>query len=431
MGDMKTDKHSLEGWGLFVFVVSRQDAQQTSLRSVRRRRCCVVAPGRDAALLGLGLYRDELASPTQAMPWERLQGFSRLGARELADFYEVLGASLRTGSPVLHALRLAARQATSARMRGLVGSLAKAVAAGCELHEALARHQGLVPAGQVALARAASQSGLAHAGPLYRRLGRRLARDARLAGKIQAALAYPVLLLVMAVAASLILEFKALPPMVELFRSMGAELPFVTRLFYGAARVLSEQWLLLLPGAAALLVLLPMLLRRLTASPGFQIALLRIPGLGPVLLSRALSRALGIFCLLRRSGCVNRELFSHAAAAAGNRGVELFFHAANARVQAGRSLEEAFAAERHRLGVAGVRLAGKLELGLDSGELDSLLEEFVDELEDEADTRAALLPRLLEIPMLLLCGLVIGAILLAMFLPYPSLLGDIARQMRP
>jgi len=123
-------------------------------------------------------------------------------------------------------------------------------------------------------------------------------------------------------------------------------------------------------------------------------------------------------------------MFLLAADASGNAMIADFFRDTYGRVASGESLEEAFMAERHQLADDGVRLAGRMDVGMAGGDLRLLLRSLVDELNDQTELRLALLPKALELPMLALCGLIIGSIILAIFLPYPSLLGDAARQMR-
>jgi type IV pilus assembly protein PilC len=326
---------------------------------------------------------------------------------------------------------MSARQTPSSRLRGLAGALSCLVSRGIDFHEALERFPADFPPAHRALARACSHAGLDETGALFVRLALRVRADGRLGRKLAAAMAYPALLLVMSLAASVILEVKALPPMVELFQSMGAPLPPVTRAFYDVSRVFVDHALLSSFVAFILIAIavtgLPSLLRR-AAGSAFA---LRLWALGPVLQARALVRSLSLFSLLKRSGLRNSEIFEMSAQASGNTAVAAFFRDAYARVASGEGLEEAFLAERHRLGHAGIRLAGKMELGMQTGELSPLLDELSAEFEETADFQASLLPRALEIPMLLLCSLLVGSIMLAMFLPYPSLLGDIASQIRP
>jgi len=348
----------------------------------------------------------------------------------LADYYQAMGCALKAGQPLLGAFAMAARQARSPRMRGVIGGLAQLVSQGVELHLAMERFPTVFDPAQCALAKAASKAGLDEAGTLFLDLAAGLQKDGKLGRKLAGALAYPVMLLVLALVAALILEIKALPPMVELFRTMGARLPPVTDAFYRFSRFLLDHGLVLGPALAAVLVFLSSALARWTRQPSFQYFAARAWLVGPIVRARSLSRALGIFLLLRQCGSTTREMFLLAADASGNAMIADFFRDTYGRVASGESLEEAFMAERHQLADDGVRLAGRMDVGMAGGDLRLLLRSLVDELNDQTELRLALLPKALELPMLALCGLIIGSIILAIFLPYPSLLGDAARQMR-
>ena len=416
-------------WRLYTFEVTRRGAGNARTKAVPGRRVVVLAPTSGAALAGVGPHADEVVRPAAPRLGERLAARLPVPLQERADLFRILGSGLATGKSTVQALAMATRQTRSPRLRGAVGAVIEAVAHGEELHRAFGALPGDFPPAVVALAATAARSGLEDGGRLFVSLSERLGRDARLGRRLVAALAYPALLLTMALVAAGVLETVALPPMVELFRSMGAELPAMTAFLYRLAGAVEGHLPATAVVAASLLVAVVPLSRRVVRSAGFQRATLRVWGVGPVLLARALARALGTFLLLRRSGVPNREVFALAGAASGNAAVEDFFRDTYARVAQGESLEEAFLAERHRLGDEGIRLAGRIEAGLEGGDLPALLSEVVDDLTDRADARAAALPKLVELPILMVCGVIVGTLLLAMFLPYPSLLGDVARQM--
>lgn len=414
-----------QGWKTYAYEVQRPGAQ-----GMRPRRLLVFCPFREAAFYGLGLYKDERAVACALPSFAALKAGRALAAGELGDFFQCFGSALKAGMALSAALGMAARQARSARMRGVVGALAFRVARGTELHIAMAEMPGIFSEAQVALARAAAKSGMVDAGALFVELATALQNDARVGRKLVGALSYPLTLLLMAVAAAVILELKALPPMVELFKAMGAKLPPLTQAFYELARLLIEHAALLL---GLLGVIVPTTLSGLKAavrSKGFQRWVVQAWIVGPILMARALARSLGVFVLLKQGGANNRDIFLLSAAASGNALVADFFTRTYGRVTRGESVEEAFLAERHLLGDEGVRLAGRMEVGLEGGDLPQLLRSAIREMEEKAELRLTLLPRALELPLLALCGLIIGLIIAAMFLPYPSLLGDIARQMR-
>jgi type IV pilus assembly protein PilC len=421
---------NVHDWRLHSFVVRRKAGRSATSAPVLPRRVLVLAPWAGAERLGVGLQRDE--DLVEGVPglFDRVFLGSRLPSGELADFFQAMGCALKAGQPLLGAFAMSARQARSPRMRGVIGALSHLVSQGVELHVAMERFPGVFDAAQCALAKAASKAGLDEAGSLFLDLSSGLQKDGKLGRKLAGALAYPLLLLCMALGAALILEIKALPPMVELFRAMGARLPPVTEAFYRVSRFLVEHGLILGPATVAALSCLGSALLRWSRSRSFQYFVVRTWVVGPIIRVRSLSRALGIFLLLRQCGSTTREMFLLAAEASGNAMIADYFKDTYRRVAAGESLEEAFMAERHQLGDDGVRLAGRMDVGMAGGDLKLLLRSLVEELNDQTELRLALLPKALELPMLALCGLIIGSIILAIFLPYPSLLGDAARQMR-
>lgn len=412
-------------WAVMAYRVHQEGGQ-----GQRPRTVLVCTPCVEAALYGLGLYKDERVCAFTPSSFLRLRAHAKLKAGELGDFFQSFGSALKAGIPLSSALAMAARQARSGRMRGVVGLLAYRVARGVELHVAMGELCSVFAPAHIALARAASKAGMVEAGLLFVGLANSLQNDAKVGRKLVGALSYPIVLLFMALAAAVVLELKALPPMVELFKAMGAKLPPITQLFYEISRALIDNAILL---TLLFLLLGPLALVsgiRFVRSAYFQRRVVKAWLVGPILLGRALARSLGVFLLLKQGGANNRDIFHLAAAAAGNALVSDFYLRTYARVTRGESIEEAFLCERHLLGEEGIRLAGRMEVGLEGGELPSLLTAAIRELEEKAELRLTLLPRALELPLLGLCGIIIGLIILAMFLPYPSLLGDVARQMR-
>jgi len=77
----------------------------------------------------------------------------------------------------------------------------------------------------------------------------------------------------------------------------------------------------------------------------------------------------------------------------------------------------------------GTRIAGKIELASKGGDLDVLMDNVVDELNERAETRIALLPKALNLPLMIICVAMIGSIALAISLPFPNLIATAAEGM--
>lgn len=416
-------------WRMYAFEIARRPGAKVNVGGpVKPRRVRVYAPSAEAAVAGAGAGRDETCRPVALRLFEALGSRGRPNRSDVADFYETVGSALATGGGLGLALDMAARIARRPAMRGVVGALHQSVHHGEDLHVAMQAFPHVFTPMQRAMVEAAAATGLDKAGGLLVTLARRLQNDGRVWHKFAGALAYPATLILMTILGAIVLEIWALPPMAELFRTLGGRLPPLTEHFYAVAQFLRRDALVVAPVVALAvgggLALGPRLWRSRLA----QRLSIRLWLIGTVVQSLALMRALATFILLKQSGATVRDQFSLAAAAAGNCVIGGFFEACYARIALGESVEEAFTAERHRLGEDGIRLAGKMEVGMAGADLGGLINHVVDELGDRAEARLNALPHLIRWPLLTVCCAMIGTVALAIVLPYPNLIADVARQ---
>jgi type IV pilus assembly protein PilC len=415
-------------WKMYAFEIKRRPSKINVGAPVQPRRVRVYAPSADAALAGAGVTKDEVCRPVPLRPPEGLVGRGSPQRAELADFYEAVGSALITGGGMGLALNMAARIARTPMMRGIIGTLHYHVMHGEDLHDAMRYFPRVFTPMQLAMVEAAGATGLDKAGGLLVTLALRLHKDGKIWRKFIGALAYPVSLILLTIVASVVLEIWALPPMVDLFRTLGGRLPPLTVAFYAIAQFIRMHAFVLTPAAALVAVAVVALGPSVLRSRFVQRCSIRLWLIGPIVQSLALVRALGTFILLKQSGAKVRDQFALAAAASGNCVISEFFDACYNRIALGESVEEAFTAERHRLGDDGVRIAGKMEIGMAGADLGALIRRIVDEISDRAEARLNLLPNALRWPLLIVCCAMIGTVALAIVLPYPSLIADVARQ---
>lgn len=415
-------------WKMYAFEITRRPTKVTVGSPVKPRRVCVLAPSPESAHAGAGVSRDENIRPVSVRPLEVYRWAGWPERQEIADFYETIGNALTTGGGLTLALNMAARGARSARMRGIVGSLYERVMHGEDMHVAMRAFPKVFTPMQIAMVEAAAATGLDKAGALLVTLSERLQREGRVWRKFIEALAYPLSLIVLTVIGAIILEIWALPPMVELFRTLGGRLPPITQHFYSIAQFLRVNGLVLGPVFIGVVMGVIAVTPRLLRSRIAQRLSVRVWLLGPIVQWMALVRSLGTFILLKQSGARVRDQFAMAAAASGNCVVGEFFEACYARISLGESVEEAFTAERHRLGDDGLRLAGKMEVGMAGADLPALVNRMIDEFDGRAESRLNLMPGAIRWPLLIICCAIIGTVALAIVLPYPNLIADVAQQ---
>ena len=135
-----------------------------------------------------------------------------------------------------------------------------------------------------------------------------------------------------------------------------------------------------------------------------------------------MARALNAYCMLKSAGAPDAEIYHLAGAASGNVVYREMFAAVHSRISRGESPEDAFMHEQYRAGDEGARVAAKLAVGSFSGDTVPLLQRAANEFQERTESRLAVLPQALELPLLAICGAIVGSIVAAIFLPYPSLI---------
>src|SRR4029434_9374966 len=161
----------------------------------------------------------------------------RVKANDFLLFNQQLAALVRAGIPILQAISMLRKRATSARLRAVLGDVEEQIRGGAALSQAFASQGSLFPRIYTASILAGERSGA-----LDEVLGRYVTymrRNVALRRKIRGALAYPMFLLFASLAMVTFLTVYVVPRMSELFAGFGNELPTVTQIVVGLSRWLS------------------------------------------------------------------------------------------------------------------------------------------------------------------------------------------------
>jgi general secretion pathway protein F len=174
---------------------------------------------------------------------------NRLPPREVALLTRGLATLLKAGLPLDRSLALTLEMAEHAGLRKFIERLLQAVRGGVSLAQALEPERPRLPAIYVGMVSAGEAGGSLPA--VLARLADALEQAEALKETVRSALAYPALVLVVAVGSLAVLLTVVLPEFRPLFESSGAELPASTAALIALGEGLSHYW-----WAVALLLLL-------------------------------------------------------------------------------------------------------------------------------------------------------------------------------
>src|SRR5215213_660425 len=146
-------------------------------------------------------------------------------------FNQQLSAILRAGIPILQAIAMLRRRASSSRLKAVLADVEDKIRSGMALSAAFAAQGPIFPRIYTASVLAGERSGA-----LDDVLGRYVSymrRSVALRRKIRGALAYPMFLLFASACMVTFLTIYVVPRMSELFAGFGNELPTVTQIVVG------------------------------------------------------------------------------------------------------------------------------------------------------------------------------------------------------
>ena len=350
----------------------------------------------DIAEVGAGSKDSSRATPRapgKALP------LGRLGAliRELAT---LAGADV----PIDQALSLLTNGPASATRQAAAGLLER-VRSGAALSEAMQGSGGAFPDYCIAMIQAGEASG--SLGPVLADLADLIDRRVDMQSRLRSALVYPMILVLMAIVAVVLIVSVLVPSLAPLFEDSGAEPPAAMQFLLFLHDTAVDQWplLLALAGLAAALSVFALRSEAIRRA-GDQLAL-HTPLLSGILCRAETARLAHTLGALIRGGVVLPKALQIATLVARNRTVRRAMEQISEDVKEGASLSlllprtEVFSPMALRL----------VAIGEETGRLDKMLSHVARIAETELQRRLELMMSLLTPLLTLLIGLSVGGLI--------------------
>ncbi len=370
-----------------------------------------------ARMDALGLIPVQVTEKTAQRESRVRRGAGTRGVRraQVTVLTRQLASLLRAGVPVLRALRTAGEQSESPAVRAVLDDIAAAIRDGMMLSEAMGRHPALFPPLYLSMVQAGEAAGSLDASFLRMAETREMEEDMR--RKVQAALAYPALILATGLATVVVLVAFFLPRIASLFESYR-QLPWPTRLLMSSSGFLSHAW----PWLTAVLAAAALAGRRARASPRVRASLdrgvLKIPLIAGMVRDREVGRFARTLGQLIRAGVPIERCLALSGGVMRNSVLRADVERVRRAVMdEGMSMSEAL---RRYSGLPGF-LASMLAVGEESGRVEQSLDEAAVFYEKRLEQATRVTGSLVEPLLVLAVGAVVGGIVAAMLLPVFSL----------
>jgi len=340
-----------------------------------------------------------------------LPSFSRVSALDLALATRQLATLVGAGIPLVSALRALTDQAENARLKTVLGQVRDRVNEGAALADAMGASGGVFPDLYVGMVRAGEAGGALET--VLDRLADYLESQVRLRNKVSSIVIYPAMMFLFACVVVGILVTFVLPQITELLASMNRPLPFYTRWIIAGSHFTHDFWWAIAGAVLGLVFAFRAAVRTERGRTAWDRFRLRMPVLGRLVRMLAISRFSRTLSTLLSGGLPITRALQTAAEVTANTVLAAAIDAARTSITEGASV----AAPLRASGEFPPMVTHMIEVGEQSGELESMLAKVSDTYEEQVETTVSRLTSLLEpILILVMVGIVL-VIILATLVP--------------
>ena len=215
-------------------------------------------------------------------------------------FSRQLSSFLEAGIPLLDALDIVAQQTASPAMRVVITDIRSSIQRGTSFSEAVDVHPLIFPAFYRAMLTSAEYTGSLD--DVLAQLAAYLERDITAKRQVKSALTYPIMVLVVATAAMIVMSLFVLPKFTGLYKSLGATLPLPTRMLMGFTNFMQSYWLYVLGAMALTVVVLFAVLGGARGKDRRDIVTMKLPVIGNLYQLISLERFCRVLSSLSTAG---------------------------------------------------------------------------------------------------------------------------------
>jgi general secretion pathway protein F len=364
------------------------------------------------------LLREQGLIPTSVHALTQQRSFSnknKISAADLSLLTRQLATLLAAGIPVEESLRGVSEQSEKDRVRELVMGIRSKVLEGYGLAQAMNQYPNAFPELYRATVGSGEQTG--HLDLVLEKLADYTENQQKTRQKIQQALIYPSIMIIVSTAIISFLLTFVVPKIIEVFTNSGQTLPIMTEVLIRLSHLIQSYGIYI--GILLILAFLAFKrsLRHASMKQAWHRFILKLPIISYLVRTVNVARYMHTFGILFSAGVSVLETMRVSASLVTNVVMRKAFDQATARVREGSNIHEAL----KETGFISPMAIHLIASGEQSGQLSSMMDKAADHLDNEVKRLIDTALTLLEPLVILFMGAVVLFIVLATLLPIFSM----------
>jgi type IV pilus assembly protein PilC len=371
--------------------------------------------------------------------------------KELTLFTRQLSILQDAGLPILRSLKLLAEMQKPGRLKNSLLDVCDEIEGGATLSEAMSKSPKAFDRLYCNMIRAGEAGGALEV--ILRRLAEFMERSESLRRKVKGALVYPIVVVMVAVGILAFIMIKIVPQFKKIFDDFDSELPAMTQLLVDISNWVVAYWYLI-PAIPFGLNLLIKLIKMIPYGRfGWDLFVLKVVIFGALVEKNILSRSSRTLGTLLSSGVPILEALNITKETSGNMMFERLFSKVSDSIRDGEAIAKplktysippfnvvallfwtAFVPVvgalmylvRYKKPVVDDLVVNMVDVGEESGELDTMLYKVADTYDEEVAVLTESLTSLMEPLLIIFLGGAVGFIVIALFMPLIKLINDLS-----
>jgi type IV pilus assembly protein PilC len=359
-------------------------------------------------------------------------------SRDLTLFTRQLSILQDAGLPILRSLRVLAEMQKPGRLKNSLLDVCDEIEGGATLSEAMSKSPKAFDRLYCNMIRAGEAGGALEV--ILRRLSEFMERAQSLKRKVKGAMVYPAVVVSVAVGILCFIMIKIVPQFKKIFDDFGSTLPPMTQILIDISNWVVNYWYLIpaIPFGFRLIIKGICLISY--GRFGWDLFVLKAPIFGQLVEKNIMSRSSRTLGTLLASGVPILEALNITKETSGNMMFEKLFQKVSDSIRDGNAIAKPlkeFAVfipgvgallylTKYKKPVVDDLVVNMVDVGEESGELDTMLYKVADTYDEEVAVLTESLTSLMEPLLIVFLGGAVGFIVIALFMPLIKLITDLS-----
>lgn len=333
-------------------------------------------------------------------------------SKDITIFARQFATMINAGLSLTKCLSILGAQTEKPALREVIGQLAKDVEAGQSLSDSMSRHPRFFPPIFVNMVRAGETGGVLD--EVLLRVADHFEREAALRARIKSAMTYPIAMGALVIIIMIAMMIFVVPTFERMFEEMGGTLPLMTRMLVSLSDTVASMWgVAIAAGIAGLIVAFRWWKRTVRGKLIWDGITLRLPVFGPLVRKLSLAKFTRTFGTLVAAGVPILSALDIVSDTAGNAVVAQAVRKCRSAIKEGETIAKPLSESK----VFPAMLVQMIAVGEETGALDAMLNKIAQFYDEEVASAVEGLTALIEPLMMASLGGVVGAMVIALYLP--------------